>query len=593
MRLTGIISSLATAMLVGACNNGGGDSTRDRQIDPPASPSVSVSANTKQLLFGWNSVAGATYYRLLENPDGHSGFTQSGGDIPAGMLSITKNIAVHLHDWSNALYIVQACNSAGCTGSTESSVTEMVQDSIGYLKASNAEEGDSFGTVALSGDGMTLAVGAWREDGGATGVNGDEGDNSIQGSGAVYVFTFNGTTWSQDSYIKALNPDTNDHFGYSVDLSDDGKTLAVGSYREDSSATEMDGDRDDNSAEDSGAAYVFQFDGATWEQMAYIKASNTEAGDHFGGSMALSGDGTTLAIGAIGEDSAAKGLNGDQSGNGLEDHGAVYILRRDGTTWSQQEYIKDNTDRDNCGGGNQTPHYLPLRFGLDIDLNYDGNILIVGDGCMSFDEWGAAQVYQFDGESWNYDALLNRGGWKFGTSVAINADGNTLAVGAPGRSIWQFENGEVTVYRRGESSWARQTVIHHIDDEGGDESEAGQNFGVALELSADGDTLAVGVKYEDSMATGINGDRTTTSTNSTGAVYVYQFDGTGWIELTYVKASNTDEGDYFGGRLGSVALSADGSTLAVGAHQEDSAAIGINGDQSDNSADESGAVYVY
>ena len=82
--------------------------------------------------------------------------------------------------------------------------------------------------IALSGDGSTLAVASNFEDSGATGINGNEEDESASGAGAVYVFVRNGTTWSQQAYIKASNAAEGDRFGYSLALSDDGSTLAVG-----------------------------------------------------------------------------------------------------------------------------------------------------------------------------------------------------------------------------------------------------------------------------------------------------------------------------------------------------------------------------
>ena len=109
--------------------------------------------------------------------------------------------------------------------------------------------------MALSGD--TLAVGAFFEDGGATGIGGDPGDKSAFGSGAVYVFTPDfGGAWSQQAYVKASNTGSGDQFGWSVAL--DGDTLAVGAIREESAATGVSGDQDDNSADRAGAVYVFE-----------------------------------------------------------------------------------------------------------------------------------------------------------------------------------------------------------------------------------------------------------------------------------------------------------------------------------------------
>ncbi|MBK7151017.1 MAG: FG-GAP repeat protein [Sandaracinaceae bacterium] len=103
-----------------------------------------------------------------------------------------------------------------------------------YLKASNVQGSDRFGfTVAVSGD--TIAVGAPGEDSAAPGVNGDEADNSLESTGAVYVFTRSGASWSQQAYLKASNPDSTDSFGVALGLS--GDTLAVGANWEDSTAT--------------------------------------------------------------------------------------------------------------------------------------------------------------------------------------------------------------------------------------------------------------------------------------------------------------------------------------------------------------------
>ena len=80
---------------------------------------------------------------------------------------------------------------------------------------------------------------------------------------------------------------------------------------------------------------MFTRNGTAWNQQAYVKASNTNASDLFGISRSLSTNGSTMAVGADGEASAATGLNGDQSDNSAIRAGAVYVLTRSGTTWSQ------------------------------------------------------------------------------------------------------------------------------------------------------------------------------------------------------------------------------------------------------------------
>jgi hypothetical protein len=195
-----------------------------------------------------------------------------------------------------------------------------------YVKASNTGSGDNFGSsMALSADGNTLAVGALGEDSNAIGLEGVEADNSAANSGAVYVFVRNSSTWSQQSYVKASNTGAGDLFGWSVALSADANTLSVGAINEDSSATGLNGDQMDNYATDSGAVYIYDRNISTWTQLAYLKASNTEALDWFGNSMALSQNGNMFVAGALNEDSAAIVINGNQSDNSSGASGAVYL----------------------------------------------------------------------------------------------------------------------------------------------------------------------------------------------------------------------------------------------------------------------------
>lgn len=115
-----------------------------------------------------------------------------------------------------------------------------------YIKASNTGMGDTFGNaVALSSDGSTLAVGAIGQT------------STARGAGDVHVFVRAGDTWSQQAHLEGSNTGAGDYFGYSVSLSADGATLAVGAWFEDSSATGIDGDQADDSAGDAGAVYVY------------------------------------------------------------------------------------------------------------------------------------------------------------------------------------------------------------------------------------------------------------------------------------------------------------------------------------------------
>ncbi|MCC6139643.1 MAG: FG-GAP repeat protein [Nitrospira sp.] len=456
-----------------------------------------------------------------------------------------------------------------------------------YAKASNTNSEDQFGIqVALDGD--TLVVGAWKED--SSGLNGIQTDNTVGDSGAVYVFTRTNGTWVQQAYLKASNAGAVDRFGVALALS--GDTLAVGAWQEDSAAAGINGIQTDNSAVDSGAVYVFTRTNGSWTQQAYLKASNPGASDLFGSALALSGD--TLVVGAYQEDSNATGVNGDQTDNSAGDSGAAYVFTRSGGIWSQEAYLKAS----NAGAGD--------RFGSAVTLS--GDTLVVGayqedsaaTGINGFQtdnsaaDSGAAYVFMRTNGSWSQQAYLKAStvdaGDVFGSALALSGD--TLVAGATGEASAAtgsngdqtdnsaVDSGAVYVFTRTNGSWTQQAYLKASNPGTSD------LFGGTLALS--GGTLVVGATGEGSNAVGLNGDQTDNSEGDSGAIYVFTRSGSGWSQQTYLKASNTNEFDYFGS---SIALS--GDRLAVGAPGEGSNAVGLNGDQADNSASNSGAVYVF
>jgi len=574
-------------------------------ISPPvtaATPAM-ILKPVKTFRFTWSDVSDATYYKLLENPDGVSGFTQVGSDVSTGVQSFDH--IVPLYARVNAKYILQSCNFGGCTDSAPVSVTGTLEASVGYFKASNTETNDVFGkVVVLSADGNTLAVSATSEDSSATAIDGDASDNATSNSGAVYVFIRNGSTWAQQAYIKASNTGAGDFFGTSLGLSANGNILAVGAYGESSNAIGVDGNALDNGRSFSGAVYMFARSDTSWSQQAYIKASNTGLYDSFGSSLSLSSDGGTLAVGARIESSNAIGVGGDQADDTASAAGAVYVFTFSaGTGWSQQAYIKaSNTDADD-------------RFGGGVSLSANGNTLAVaairedsnasnvngGQTDNSLADAGAVYVYTRNAGSWSQQAYIkasNPGANDaFGMALSLSADGNILAVGAnlegsnaTGVGGDQSDNsaseaGAVYVYTRNNTTWSHQAYIKASN------AESGDRFGSSLALNADGSRLIVGGDYEQSNAIGVGGDQLNNNADASGAVYVFTLSGSNWSQMSYIKSSNTAVGgDTFGVAL---SLSADGNILAVGADSEDSNATGVGGDQADNSTDGAGAVYLY
>lgn len=566
--------------------------------DPPAATTLYLSfSQVKHFDFSWGATAEATYYQLLERLPGAADDAQLGGDITGESVSLRMPLHLRL----GASYRLRACNAGGCTESAPVDVVDSMATAIGYFKASNTDVSDNFGvSIAISADGDTLAVGAEREDSAAPGIDGDQTDDSLDAAGAVYVFARVNDVWTQQAYIKASNPSIQDLFGEHLALSGDGDTLAVGAAGENNTAKGINGDQHEGTDNDTGAVYVYARSQGAWTQQAYVKASNTGEGDRFGTSVALSADGDRLVVGAPGEGSAAAGVDGDQADNSLGSGGAAYVFVRD-VTWTQQAYIKAS----NPTGGS--------AFGSSITLSADGNTLAVaavGESSLSTGidsvpvedaaiNAGAAYVFAYVDDVWAQQAYIKASNTGesdyFANSLSLSGNGDILAVGAYGDDSNATgidgndadgsadTSGAVFVFARAESKWSQQAYIKASN------AGAGELFGFSVALAADGTTLAVGAIGESGAATGVGGEQGDDSADYAGAVYVFTQANGIWSQRAYVKAPNTDQEDRFGT---CVALSADGNTLAVAAEEEESAAVGVNGNDADNSTESAGAAYL-
>ena len=397
------------------------------------------------------------------------------------------------------------------------------------------------------------------------------------------------SAWSQQLYAKASNTGAGDGFGTSIAIS--GDTVVVGSYGEASAATGVDGDHQNNDAPGAGAAYVFTRIDGTWFQQAYLKASNTDAGDRFGSSVAISGD--TIVVGAPNEKSSATGVDGNQYNNDMQAAGAAYVFTRTGGTWAQQAYLKPS----NTGWG---------LFGESVAIS--GDTIVVGSLTESSDasgvngdehnfdalRSGAAYVFTRSGSSWSQQAYLKASNTgaddAFGRVVGISGD--TIVVGAPGEDSAAvgvdgnqanedgFLSGAAYVFARADGEWSQQAYLKASN------TAPFAEFGFAVSVSDD--TIVVGAHHEESAASGVDGDQVNQDARSAGAAYVFTRSGSTWSQQAYLKASNTGAVDLFSESVG-----ISGDRIVVGARLEDSAATGVDGDQQDNGATNSGAAYVF
>lgn len=600
----------AATLVLSAC--GGGDDAPAGAQAPAAPTDLSLAYGARSLTFTWPASDGATSYTLLEDARNDGTFVELATGVTG--TSFTRD-AGPLHERVNARYAVRACKAQACSGASPLAAAD-VNKAIGYFKASNVGDGDEFGTrVALSADGKTLAVGARTEGSDIRGIrHGAFTDNNLApNSGAVYVFVRGEAGWVQQAFLKAANTDGGDQFGAALAISADGNTVVVGTRNEDGGQAGVHATQppEDDSASDAGAAYVFVRTAGTWTQQAYIKASNAEANDSFGSEVALSADGNTLAVSAPLEDGDGTGVvHGAVTDNNLRpSSGAVYLFHRANGAWTQQAYAKVwNAETNDAIGWS-----LALSGNGDVlavgasgeDSNFTGvRTAPFGDNNLSPDS-GAVYLFTRAAATWTQQAHLKGHAvatiQAFGTGVALSDDGTTLVVGAhnetsdhqgvfatgPAINTAGHQSGAVYVFTSNAGAWTQQAFIKSSN------STAGDHFGDAVALSGDGNTLVVGAHWQTGTLSGITagaGFSDNTGGDSYGAAYVFRRSGGTWAQQAYLKPSNNTDDFQFGT---SVAVSGDGRTTAVGAIHEDGASPGVQGDQANQSAGSSGAVYLY
>jgi trimeric autotransporter adhesin len=517
----------------------------------PGAPQVTVGADIKQLIFDWDSVAGASYYRLMVKI-GSSAYQPVVDKIPASTTQVKLAIAAHLQRWSVTRYAVAACNASGCTRSAAVFPQDLMLDAIGYFKASNTDIGDFFGwAVVLSDDGRTLAVTAPAEASNATGVNGNQADDSTLNSGAVYVFRRGSHGWQQEAYLKAGVNQQEQFFGSGFDIGNralaingSGTMVAVGAPAQDV------GD-----AIDAGTVYIYErATNGRWSLTRTLQSPAPPGAHAFGVSIDMSADGRTLKV------NSSQSI-GDGRGTLI-----THIFVRPGSTWQHSATLPPIFADDACG---------PAR------LSGDGNTLV--SKCDNFNTITARIVTQKRmGNSWSVAAEMPIDSFFMFTGLALDFDGNTLALQELGTPR------TVGIYRWTGASWSRETgfTAPPIPDANGSAS-----FGASLALNRTGNLLAIGDSFAYENGAGVS-STSTPAGEFRGAVYLWLRDDRtrAWSRRSVVKSPNPGDTDVFGA---SIALCGTGKTLAVGAYAEDSSARGIDGNRADNNGSQSGAAYLY
>jgi hypothetical protein len=317
--------------------------------------------------------------------------------------------------------------------------------------------------------------------------------------------------FTSETKLNASDASSNDFFGRSASLS--GDTIVVGAYRNEAGGSER------------GAAYVFARSGSAWPEAQKLTAGDGADFDFFGWSSDI--DGNVIAVGAPGDDD-----KGDGSGS-------AYMFRRSGSFTQEQKLLaSDGVAED--------------RFGDAVAVS--GNVVVVGapGKIASGPAHGSAYVFRFQGTSWVQEQKLTASDGaaadNFGESVDIHGD--VIVVGAPEDDDVAAGAGSAYVFRFNGVTWVEEKKLTASD--GGFTDRFG--FGVAVH----DDLVVVGADGADGAAL------------SSGAAYVFTFDGLTWNEDQKLTASDGENADAFG-----LGVTTDGVTIVVGAPQDDFP--GLNG----------------
>jgi len=312
------------------------------------------------------------------------------------------------------------------------------------------------------------------------------------GDGTALVYRRSSAAWPEEQVLFASDAAADDAFGQAVGV--EGDVVVVG-------APGRGG---------VGAVYVYRWNGAVWQEVQILIASDAATGDEFGASVAIRGD--VLAVGARARDCGA-----------VIDCGAVYVYRFDGSGWTGEQRITASDASVNA------------RFGFSVDAN-DTRVLVgsPNKGCGTFNNCGLAYSYDWNGSAWTGEVKLQgiglgAGDW-YGSSVAL--DGDYAMVGSPQDDLGAANAGTAYRFQRSGATWTQLNRFSPSDP------LAAAQFGSSVALDVAGERLLVGAAFAN--APGATG---------TGTVYVFRKNVTGWVELGKLNASGLGAGDQFGGAI--------------------------------------------
>lgn len=517
------------------------------QTTAPAAPAVTAGPEFKGLRFDWSAVTGASWYQFEYRASQSGAFVQQGANLPASATSTRLRLPLHLFDWTYARYRVAACNSAGCTRSSEVSVSNLRLDAVGYFKASQSLIGIRFGEdTDISPDGLNFVSAAPGD------FIADAQGNPHYG-GALYVFrrASNGTWTQRARLVPPIPPFIEGSNVMKVAISADGNTVAVG----------MPNYFSEEFDEQSGEVYVFRYNGTSWVRTRLASGNRGSYGRWIG----INDAGDTLAV-----------ASGDSITSATPKLISIYRLTNG--TWQVARGIRELTG-ESCQLG---------------AFSRDGSTVV--EQCR-VPQLNFVRVHS--GPNWTVredirttiEGVTSENG--FGNSgIAVSANGETFAAQI-------FKNygpdpnlgpAEVQVYRRTAGVFAKTGTLRP----GAWRVDSQKNFyGLSVAVSGDGGTIAVGDSWDNGFGTGPRAAPLNPDPNHrAGAIYVYRLRNS-WVLANMVKPNVAFVSPSSFGH--EVALNGNGQTLIVGFATDGSDADGIGGDWNNYNGNggASGAVFMY
>ena len=570
--------------------------------------SVSISEDGNTVVVGSpDDGAGSAY--VFTKPD--AGWANAAGTIK---LTASDGAAgdgfgswVSLSGDGSAIVVGAPGNDAGATGAGAAYV--FTKPDAGWataagtvkLTASDGAANDAFGSsVSASQDGNTIAIGASGDDpgsvyvfttstpwttaagtfkltvpsevdaraqiGGSVSLSGD-GDTIVAGSpeapGAAYVFTKPATGWATTTAARLTGPiGAPGQFGYSVSIDSDGSTIAVGAY---------------GATVETGAAYVFTRPAGGW--------ASATAGNDEKLSEGVSGAGYSVAVSADGNVVVRTAL--------LSNRAHRFVLSSDaGAKW------KDAT-RNELPDPTIFPtfsFYLGDRIGSAVAVSADESTIVVGaenENSNNQPSSGAAYVFTRPSGGWWADspptgvrltAASPGDGDKFGSSVAVSADGSIVVIGVPFDDDRSFNSGAADVFTRPTTGWSSSAARARLTTSDTGFDSFGDSFGTSVAVSGDGNTIAVGA-IRDVIAGAFN----------RGSISLFTKPATGWASTSNSIKLTAFDGERYDELGRSVSVNTDGSVIVGGASEDDVTyhTVDSDGVPTSNSVRNAGSAYVF